>query len=130
MFILKIRGTRERSPPLPKIVRPSLPRLGRSHASAQQSARHGPPHGGTAYLITVSSTPGKLLCASEVESFIPQCHWPLLWVYSSARYFLSIQIFIPLLSSLQKPYHSVKLLLKLVKQIVLIFLNWIFLYYK
>ena len=53
-------GTRERSPPLPKIAHPSLPRLGRSHTSTQLSAMPGPPCGGTAYLITVSSVPGKL----------------------------------------------------------------------
>ena len=67
MFILsidfknrKIRGTRERSPPLPKIAHPSCPRLGQSHASTQLSAMPGPPHEGTALLITVSSVPGKL----------------------------------------------------------------------
>ena len=51
---------RERSPPLPKIAHPSLPRLGRSQASTQRSAMHEPPPGGTACLITVSPVPGKL----------------------------------------------------------------------
>ena len=63
---------RVRSPPLTKIVHPSLPRLGRSHASAQQSAMHGPPHGGTAYLITVSSMPGKLITSCFFSAYIPQ----------------------------------------------------------
>ena len=55
-----IQGMRERSPPLPKIAHPSLPRLGRSQASTQQSAMPESPPGGTAWLITVSSVPGKL----------------------------------------------------------------------
>ena len=59
-FLTDGRGTRERSPPLPKIAHPSLPRLGRSQASTQRSAMHEPPPGGTACLITVSPVPGKL----------------------------------------------------------------------
>ena len=55
-----VRGTRERSPPLPKIVHPSLPRLRRSQASTRQSARPESPPEGTACLITVSPVPGKL----------------------------------------------------------------------
>ena len=51
---------RERSPPLPKIAHPSLPRLGRSQASTRLSAMPEPPPEGTAWLITVSSVPGKL----------------------------------------------------------------------
>ena len=56
-------GTRERSPPLPKIAHPSLPRLGRSQASTSPSAMHKSPPGGTACLITVSPMPGKLTCS-------------------------------------------------------------------
>ena len=55
-----LRGMRERSPPLAKIARPSLPHLGRSQASTRQGAMHESPPGGTACLITVSSAPGKL----------------------------------------------------------------------
>ena len=51
---------RERSPPLPKIAHPSLPRLGRSQASTRRSAMPESPPGGTAWLITVSPVPGKL----------------------------------------------------------------------
>ena len=59
-FVVQVRGMRERSPPLPKIAHPSLPRLGRSQASTQQSAMPESPPGGTAWLITVSPVPGKL----------------------------------------------------------------------
>ena len=59
-LLLDVRGTRERSPPLPKIAHPSLPRLGRSQASTWPSAMHKSPPGGTACLITVSPMPGKL----------------------------------------------------------------------
>ena len=57
---LYVRGMRERSPPLPKIAHPSLPRLGRSLAATRQSARPESPPGGSAGLITVSPVPGKL----------------------------------------------------------------------
>ena len=61
-------GTRERSPPLPKIAHPSLPRLGRSQASTWPSAMHKSPPGGTACLITVSPMPGKLTCSRQPAS--------------------------------------------------------------
>ena len=65
-----VKGTRERSPPLPKIAHPSLPRLGRSQASTWPSAMHKSPPGGTACLITVSSMPGKLTSLPQRASFI------------------------------------------------------------
>ena len=67
LFLFLVRGMRERSPPLPKIAHPSLPRLGRSQASTRQSARPESPPGGTACLITVSPVPGKLTSDSTAR---------------------------------------------------------------
>jgi len=64
---------RERSPPLPKIAHPSLPRLGRSQASTRQSARPESPPGGTAFLITVSPVPGKLTYIPTALLMYSQC---------------------------------------------------------
>ena len=75
-----VRGTRERSPPLPKIAHPSLPRLGRSQASTWPSAMHKSPPGGTACLITVSPMPGKLTASSHSAPYIPEQVHNRLWV--------------------------------------------------
>ena len=66
---VQVRGMRERSPPLPKISHPSLPRLGRSQASTWPSAMHKSPPGGTACLITVSPMPGKLTYTACLPPF-------------------------------------------------------------
>ena len=68
----ELKGMRERSPPLPKIAHLSLPRLGRSQASTRQSAMPETPPGGTAWLITVSSVPGKLTSNSTALLLYPQ----------------------------------------------------------
>jgi len=72
---LNVRGMRERSPPLPKIAHPSLPRLRRSQASTRQSARPESPPGGTACLITVSPVPGKLNPNSTALLIYPLRDW-------------------------------------------------------
>ena len=63
------RGMRERSPPLPQIAHPSLPRLGRSQASTWLSAMHKSPPEGTACLITVSPVPGKLTHSTQAPAY-------------------------------------------------------------
>ena len=50
---------RERSPPLPKITHPSHPVWAIAGFNKAKCNAESPP-GGTAYLITVSSVPGKL----------------------------------------------------------------------
>ena len=77
-FFIKYQGTRERSPPLPKISHPSLPRLGRSQASTWPSAMHKSPPGGTACLITVSPMPGKLTCwGLHGHFYVQSSEWTL-----------------------------------------------------
>ena len=58
-FLQGLRGMRERSPPLPKIVHPSHPVWAIASFNKAKCNAESPP-GGTAYLITVSSVPGKL----------------------------------------------------------------------
>ena len=65
------KGDRKRSPPLPKIAHPSLPRLGRSQVSTWPSAMHKSPPGGTTCLITVSTMPGKLTYPASLPALYP-----------------------------------------------------------
>lgn len=59
-YLVKAQGRRERSSPLSKIVRSSLPNLGKSQRSAQSRCAMDKPHPeGTTLLIMVSSAPGK-----------------------------------------------------------------------
>ena len=81
-----VRGTRERSPPLPKIAHPSLPRLGRSQASTWPSAMHKSPPGGTACLITVSPMPGKLTYSPTLTALYPTAHLGVVMGYAKECY--------------------------------------------
>ena len=69
-IVLLLWGLRERSPPLSKIVHPSLPRLGRSQASTRRGAMHWPPPEGTTLLIMVSPVPGKLTGSCSLPTYI------------------------------------------------------------
>ena len=71
-WILKGRGMRERSPPLPKITHPSPPVWGIAGFNKAECNAESPP-GGTACLITVSSVPGKLTSTLAHHSIYN--HW-------------------------------------------------------
>ena len=69
-FDFKLRGMRERSPPLTKIMHPSHPVWAIASFNKAKCNAESPP-GGTACLITVSPVPGKLTATLYCPAYIP-----------------------------------------------------------